>query len=211
MHVSLANLNLDLSWDVVTILSRFPAADHILGSIAIVLGGLVPLTVELHGVGTGNVVDYLFFHIAIGGLNVCALIVILGSHIDLVCGIAHPIFASEAPLHLVCLLEGLVVDRLNQVTNQLVHIKAHTLNIGFNNTSAVVERLGHTRLLVLSVARPLNIRFALVLEYHLLDHVAVGVLVDTISPHICLPYVRVVLLGRSRRWILLWLWKGQHQ
>merc|ERR1719312_2361708 len=44
--VSLANLDLDLSWDVVTVLSRFSAADHTLGSIAIVLGGLVPLTVE---------------------------------------------------------------------------------------------------------------------------------------------------------------------
>merc|ERR1719308_107928 len=98
--------------------------------------------------------------------------------------------------------KGLVVDRLNQVTNQLVHIEAHTLNVGFNNTGAVVERLGHTGLLVLSVARPLNIWFALVLKHHLLDHVAVGVLVDTISPHICLPYVRVIMLSRSRCWVL---------
>merc|ERR1711982_267988 len=73
VHVCLANLNLDLSWDVVTILSRFSAADHTLGSIAIVLGGLVPLTVELHGVGAGNVIDYLFLHVAIRGLNICAL------------------------------------------------------------------------------------------------------------------------------------------
>merc|ERR1712066_480550 len=70
MHVSLANLNLDLSWDVVTILSRFSAADHTLGSIAIVLGGLVPLTVEFHGVGAGNVVDDFFLHVAIRGLHV---------------------------------------------------------------------------------------------------------------------------------------------
>merc|ERR1711982_134000 len=35
MDVSLANLNLDLSWDVVTILGRVSAADHTLGSIAI--------------------------------------------------------------------------------------------------------------------------------------------------------------------------------
>merc|ERR1712243_119500 len=39
VHVSLANLHLDLSWNVVTILSRFPAADNTLGSVAIVLGG----------------------------------------------------------------------------------------------------------------------------------------------------------------------------
>merc|ERR1712025_443569 len=46
VHISLANLDLDLSWDVITVLSRFPAADHTLGSIAIVLGGLVPLAVK---------------------------------------------------------------------------------------------------------------------------------------------------------------------
>merc|ERR1712112_328943 len=57
VHVSLANLDLDLSWDVIAILSWFPAADHTLRSIPIVLGGLVPLAVELNGVGAGNVVD----------------------------------------------------------------------------------------------------------------------------------------------------------
>merc|ERR1711875_94445 len=204
VYVSLANLDLNLSGNVVTILGRFSAADHTFGSIAIVLGGLVPLAVELHGVGAGNVIDYLFFHVAIRGLHVCALIVILGSHVDLVCGVAHPVLASEASLGIVSLLKGLVMECLNQVAHQLVHIEAHTLNVGFNNTSAVVERLGHTRLLILSVARPLDIWLALVLEHHLLDHVAVGVLVDTISPHICLPYVRVVLLGRSRCWVSWW-------
>merc|ERR1711875_213938 len=183
VHVSLANLDLNLSGNVVTILGRFPAADHTLGSIAIVLGGLVPLAVELHGVGAGNVVDYLFFHVAIRGLNVCALIVVLGGHVDLVGGVAHPVLASEASLYLVSFLKGLVVDRLNQVTDQLVHIEADTLNVGFNHTSAVVEWLGHTRLLILSVARPLNIWLALVLEHHLLDHVTVGVFVDTIATH----------------------------
>merc|ERR1711875_19831 len=196
MHVSLANLNLDLSWDVVTILSRFSAADHTLGSIAIVLGRLVPLTVELHGVGTGNVVDDFFLHVAIRGLHVSALIVVLSGHVDLVRRLTHPVLASEAPLHLVSFLQGLVVDRLNQVADQLTHIEADTLNVGFNNTSAVVEGLGHTRFLVLSVTRLLDIRFALVLEHHLLDHVTVGVLVDTIATHVSLPYVRIVFLGR---------------
>merc|ERR1712013_384944 len=198
MHVSLANLNLDLSWDVVTILSRFPTTDHTLGSIAIVLGGLVPLTVKLHGVSAGNVVDYLLLHVAIRGLHVGALMVILGSHVDLVRGVAHPVLASETSLHLVSLLQCLVVDRLNQVTHQLVDIEAHSLNISFDNTSAVVEVLGRTRFLVLSVACPLNVWLTLVLEHHLLDHVTVGVLVDTIAAHIFLPYVRVILLGRSR-------------
>merc|ERR1719308_155978 len=209
VHVGLANLDLDLSWDVITVLSRFPAADHTLGSIAIVLGGLVPLAVELNGVGAGNVVDHLFLHVAIRGLHVGTLVVILRSHVDLVSGVAHPVLASEAPLHLVSLLKCLVVDRLNQVSHQLVHIEADTLNVCFNNTSAVIEGLSHTRFLVLSVARPLNIWFALVLKHHLLNHVTVGVLVDTIAPHVSLPYVRVVMLSRSRCWVLLWR-KGQH-
>merc|ERR1712119_151978 len=38
VHVSLANLNLDLSRNVITILGGFPAADNSLGSISIVLG-----------------------------------------------------------------------------------------------------------------------------------------------------------------------------
>merc|ERR1719312_469778 len=210
VHVSLANLDLNLSWDVVTILGRFPAADHTLGSIAIVLGGLVPLAVELHGVGAGNVVDDLFLHVAIGGLHVSALIVVLGSHVDLVGGVTHPVLASEAPLHLVSLLKGLVVYRLNQVADQLIDIKAHALNVSFNNTSAVVEGLGHTRLLILCVAGLLNVWFALVLEHHLLDHVTVGVLVDTVSPNVCLPNVRIILLGRSRCRVFLWR-KCQHQ
>merc|ERR1719425_139661 len=107
MHVSLADLNLDLSGHVVTALSGFPIAHDTLRSIPIVLGALVPLTVELHGVGTGDIVDHLFFHIAIGGLYVSALVVILGGHVDLVGSVTHPVFASEAPLHLVGLLQSL--------------------------------------------------------------------------------------------------------
>merc|ERR1719312_988811 len=111
VHVSLANLNLDLSWNVVTILSGFPATDHTLRSIAVVLGGLVPLAIELNGVGACNIVDNLLLHVAIGSLNVGALVVILGGHVDLVSGVAHPILASEAPLYLISLLQCLVVDR----------------------------------------------------------------------------------------------------
>merc|ERR1719158_1768338 len=201
MDVSLAHLNLDLSWDVVTILSRFPTADHTLGSIAIVLGGLVPLAVELHGVGAGNIVDYLFLHVAIRGLHVGALIVILGSHVDLVGGVAPPVLASEAPLHLISLLKCLVVDRLNQVADQLVHIKTDAFNLCFDYSCAIVERLGHTRLLVLRVTSSLRVWLALVLEHHLLDHVAVGILVDTITSYISLPNIRIILLYRSRCWI----------
>merc|ERR1712201_67364 len=210
VHVSLANLDLDLSGDVVTILSWLSVANNSLRTIAIILGALVPLAVELDRVGAGNVVDYLFLHVAVRGLHVGALIVILRSHVDLVGGVAHPVLAGEAPLHLVSLLKSLVVDRLNQVTDQLIDIEADTLNVGFNNPSAVVEGLGHTRFLVLGVACPLNIWLALVLEHHLLDHVAVGVLVNTIAAHVCLPYIRVIMLGRSRCWVFWWR-KSQHQ
>merc|ERR1712168_1076803 len=66
VHISLAHLDLDLSRDIVTILFRLPGADYTLGPIAIVLGALVPLAVEFHGVGAGHIVNNLFLHVAIG-------------------------------------------------------------------------------------------------------------------------------------------------
>merc|ERR1712013_168530 len=185
VHVSLANLDLDLPRNVVTSLCRFPAADHSLRSITIVLSRLVPLTIELHGICASHIVDDLFFHVAIRGLHVRTLVVVLGCHINLVGGVAHPVLASEAPLHLVCLLKGLVVNSFYQIAHQLIHIKTNPFNICFDYPSAVVEELGCTGFLILSVARPLHIRLALVLKHHLLDHVAVGVLVDTIATHVC--------------------------
>merc|ERR1711921_47371 len=142
--------------------------------------------------------------------DVGALIVILGRHVYLVGGVTHSVLASEAPLYLIGLLQGLVVDRLHQVAHQLIDIKANTLNVGFNNTSAVIEWLRHTRFLILCVTRSLDIRLALVLEHHLLDHVTVGVLVDTVASHVSLPYVRVIVLGRSRSWVFWWR-KSQHK
>merc|ERR1711970_1145571 len=104
VHVHLADLDLDLSWNVITILGRFSTADNTLRSIAIVLGGLVPLAVEFHGVGAGNIIDDLFLHIAIRWLHISALVIILGGHVDLVRGVTHPVLPSEASLYLVCLL-----------------------------------------------------------------------------------------------------------
>merc|ERR1719481_1826465 len=46
VHVSFAHLHLDLSWDVVAVLGWFSCADHALRTIAIILGALVPLTIE---------------------------------------------------------------------------------------------------------------------------------------------------------------------
>merc|ERR1719435_416903 len=101
VNVSLADLHLDLSGDVVAALSWFPMTHDTLKSIPIVLGTLVPLTIELHGVSTGNIVYHLLFHVAVGSLHVGALVVILSCHVDLIGGVAHPVLPSEASLPLV--------------------------------------------------------------------------------------------------------------
>merc|ERR1719234_2484425 len=201
VDISLANLDLDLAWDIVAALCRLPCTDDSLGSIAIVLGALIPLAVELNGVCASYVVDDLFLHVAVRGLDISTLVVILGSHVDLVSGVAHSVLPSEAPLDLVRFLQCLVVDSLHQITDKLVHIKTDSFYLSLNDSSAIVEQPWNTRLFVLGVASPLSVRFALVLEYHLLNHMAVGVLVDTVASHISLPYVRMISLSRSRCWI----------
>merc|ERR1711942_66546 len=101
VHVSLANLDLDLSRDVVTRLCRLPVAHYTFGPVSIVLSALVPLAVELDRIGTGDIVDNLLLHVAVRSLHVGTLVVILSGHVDLVGGIAHPVLPSEASLHLV--------------------------------------------------------------------------------------------------------------
>merc|ERR1719504_505325 len=117
VDISLAYLYLDLSWDVVTILLRGPRADNLLLPIAIVLGSHLPLAVELHGVGAGPVVDNLLQHRGVQCLHVAALVVVLGGGVDLVGGVTDPVLSCEAPLDLVGLLQGLIVDSLHQVAN----------------------------------------------------------------------------------------------
>merc|ERR1719452_171254 len=206
VDISLAYLYLDLSWDVVTILLRGPRADNLLLPIAIVLGSHLPLAVELHGVGAGHVVDNLLLHVAVRCLHVAALVVILGGGVDLVSGVADPVLSSEAPLNLVSLLQGLVVDGLHQVTDQLIHVEADSLHVGLDDPRAVLEHLPFAVLLVLGPASLLSVRLTLVLEHHLLHLVAVGVLVDPIAPHVGLSYIRIILLNRSRDRVLLWRW-----
>merc|ERR1719342_501685 len=147
VHISLADLDLDLSGDVVAILGWFPVAHNTFGPVSVVLGALVPLAVEFNRVCAGNIINDLFLHVAVRGLHVGALVIVLGGHVDLVGRVTHPVLASEAPLHLVSLLKCLVVDGLNQVANKLVHIKTDAFNIRFDYSCAVVEGLGHTRLL----------------------------------------------------------------
>merc|ERR1719425_165200 len=100
VDISLANLDLDLTGDVVAALCRLPRTDNSLRSITIVLGAFVPLAVELNGVGAGHVVDYLFLHVAVRCLNISALVVILGGHVDLVGSVAHSVLPRDAPLNL---------------------------------------------------------------------------------------------------------------
>merc|ERR1719504_144729 len=204
VNISLAHLYLDLSGDVVAILLRGPCTDNLLLPIAIVLGGHLPLAVELHGVGAGHVVDNLLLHVAVRCLHIAALVVILGGGVDLVGGVTDPVLSCEAPLDLVGLLQGLIVDSLHQVADQLIHIEADSLHVGLDDPRAVLEHLPLTVLLVLGPASLLSVRLALVLEHHLLHLVAVGVLVHPIAPHVGLSNIRIVILYRSWGRVLLW-------
>merc|ERR1719504_335332 len=168
VDICLAHFNLDLSGDVVAILLWCPRTDNLLLAITIILGALLPLAVELHGVGAGHVVDHLLLHEAVRGLHVAALVVILGGGVYLEGGVTHPVLPSEAPLHLVGLLQGLVVDGLDQAADQLIHIEADSFNIGLDDSSTVLVLLGDAMFLILSPASLLSVRLALVLEHHLL-------------------------------------------
>merc|ERR1719233_1644861 len=211
VHISLAHFHLDFSGDVVAIMLGYLLTHDTLGPIAIVLSALVPLTVELETIGTSHVIDDLLLHVTIRSLKVRALVVILGGHVNLVGGVANPVLAREAPLHLVRFLQGLVVDGLNKVAHQLVHIKADTLHAGLDDPRAVVVKLGLAFFLILRPASGLCVGLALVLKHHLLHHVAVGVLVDAVPPYIVLPYIRTVLLCRSRCWVLRRGWEARHE
>merc|ERR1719504_75754 len=204
VDISLAYLYLDLSGDVVAILLRGPRADNLLLPIAIILGGHLPLAVELHGVSAGHVVDNLLLHVAVRCLHVAALVVILGSCVDLVGGVTNPVLPCEAPLDLVGLLQGLVVDGLHQVADQLIHVEADSLHVGLDDPCAVLEHLPLTVLLVLCPASFLSVRLTLVLEHHLLHLMAVGVLVPPIAPHIGLSNIRIVILYRNWGRVVLW-------
>merc|ERR1719209_479855 len=201
VNIRLANLGLNLTGDVVTTLCWLPCTYNTFWSVAIILSALIPLAVELHGISTCHVVDDLFFHVAVRGLNICALVVILGGHVNLVGGVAHSVLPRETSLDLVGLLQCLVMDGLNKIADKLIYVETNTFDLGLDNSSTIVEEPGHTSLLVLGVTSPLRVGFTLVLEHHLLHHVTVRVLVDTVTPHIGLSYIRVILLSRPRRWV----------
>merc|ERR1719209_143749 len=142
VDISLAHFHLDLSGNVVAIMLGFLSADHTLGPIAVILGALVPLAVELDSVGASHVVDHLLLHVAIRSLQVGTLVVILGGHVDLVSGVTDSILACETSLDLVSFLQGLVVNRLDKVAHQLVNIKANTLHVSLDDPRAVLVEFG---------------------------------------------------------------------
>merc|ERR1719347_1604472 len=197
VYISFAHFDLDLARNVVAILSWLPITDNSLWSIPIVFGRLVPLAIKFYGVSACHIVDDFLLHVAIGCLYISTLVIILSSHVDLIGGIADPVLASEASLDLVRLLQCFVMNGLNQITHQFVDIKANTLDVCLNDPSAILVRLRVAFLAILSPTSSFCVVFTLILEHNLLDHVAVGILVDTIPTNIRLAYIRVVLLGWS--------------
>merc|ERR1711875_87837 len=116
----------------------------------------------------------------------------------------------QAPLDLVSFFQGLVVNGLDEVTHQLVHIETNTFYVCLDDSRAV---LVHNRLalfLILCPASLLGVRLALVLEDNFLHHVTIRILVYPIPTYISLTNIRVVLLGRGWRWILLW-WQTEYK
>merc|ERR1719481_1047248 len=89
------------------------------------------------------------------------------------------------------------MNSFDQVTHQFVYIKADTLAVSLHNPSAVIVRLRLAFLAILGPTSSLGVIFTLILEHYFLDHVAIGILVNTITTNIGLAYIRVVLLGWS--------------
>merc|ERR1719312_397971 len=160
-------------------------------------------TVELHCVGAGYVVNDFLLHVAVRRLNITALVIVLGGGIYLVGSVTDPILASEASLNLVSFFERFVVNSFDQIANQFINIETNTLDVGFNDTSAILEKLGLTNFLVLGPASLLRVWLALVLEYHLLNLMTVWILIDSITSNIGLSNIRVVFLSRRRRRVFL--------
>merc|ERR1711942_125909 len=113
VHISFANLYLDLSWDIVAVLSRLSGTNNTLWTITVILRALIPLAIEFNRIRTSNIIDDLFLHVAVWCLDICTLVIILSSHVYLVGGVTNSILPSEASLDLVSFLQGFVVNSLD--------------------------------------------------------------------------------------------------
>merc|ERR1711942_459389 len=203
MNVSLAYFHLDLSRNVVAILLGFPCADNLLLSIPIILRGLLAPTVELHCVGAGYIVYNLFLHVTVRRLDIAALIIVLGSGVYFVGSVTDTILPCKTPLDLVSFFKRFVVNSFDQIANQFINVETNTLDVGFNDTSAILEKLRLTNFLVLGPASLLLVWLALVLKYHLLNFMAVWIFVHSITSDISLSNIRVVFLSGRRRRVFL--------
>merc|ERR1712215_434854 len=94
---------------------------------------------------------------------------------------------------------------LYQTTNQLIDVEANPLHISLDDTCAVLELYSIAPLFVRGPASLLSVRLALVLENDFLYLVAVWILINTISSHISLSNIRIILLNWRGCWIL-WRW-----
>jgi len=112
MDVSLAHFDLNLSWDVITVLLGFSSTNNLLLAITVRISGLLASAVEFYSIRAGNVIDHLLFHIAVRCLDIAALVIILGSGINLVGCVTNTILSSETPLNLISLLQSLIMNGL---------------------------------------------------------------------------------------------------
>merc|ERR1719309_720509 len=195
VDVGLTHLDLNLSRDIVTVLLGSPLTDDLLLTVPIILSRLFPLAIKYHSVSACDIINCLFFHKAVGSLDIATLVVVFRSCINVIRGITHTIFACEASLYLIGFLESLVMNGFHQTTNQLIYIKTHPLDICLNNSRAVLELCSRTLLLVSCPASFLRVGLALVLEHNFFNLVTVGVLINTISSNIGLSNIRIVWLN----------------
>merc|ERR1719508_662275 len=91
LWTSVLHLNLDLSRNVVAILLGGSRTYDLFLTVAIVLGRLLPLAIELDGIRTCDIVNGLLFHITVRCLHVTALVIILRGGVNVVGGVAHPV------------------------------------------------------------------------------------------------------------------------
>merc|ERR1711942_209719 len=202
VDIGLTNLHLNLPRNIVAVLGWFPFAYHSLRTISIVLCRFIPLAVKFNRIRACHIINNFLLHEAVRCFHIRTLVVVLSCHIDFVSCVANSIFTSETSLDLVRFFQSLVVNCFYKVAYQFIDIKTNTFDVCFDYTCAVVEFHWCTVFLILSPTSCFSIRLALILEYNLLDHVAVGVLVYSISANISLPNIRVVLLSRRWGWIL---------
>ena len=117
-------------------------ADSVLHSVAGVVQLLVGRALKLHGVGADFVHKNLVLHMAVRRFQFYTLEVILGGCVDLVHGVANPVLGGVATLHVEILLHLAVVNRLDELTDQLGDVEAAPVHPGVDHGRAGVNEVG---------------------------------------------------------------------